>query len=70
MKARASWLIALAFIAGLFAGGWTVFGRQQQSARRQWEYTHGSPTSWNALGEQGWELVNCASGECYFKRPK
>jgi hypothetical protein len=71
MKSRASWLIALAAVAGLCVGGWTATG-QQRPQRGQWEYLELSvpdtlPASRSGsmsviavdrMGEQGWELVS------------
>jgi hypothetical protein len=68
MKSKASWLVALAFIAGLCAGVRGAAGGQQASPRPHWEYMldgSGKPKKWNAIGEQGWELVNCVG----FRHP-
>jgi hypothetical protein len=79
MKSQAGWLLMGLMLIAFCVAGWTARARQQSAPRQQWEYTFevkGNPKKWNALGEQGWELVTCTESSgigvstCYFKRPK
>jgi hypothetical protein len=58
----------------LLVAGWTVDG--QRVVRQQWEYrvvTSADKPDLNALGAEGWELVDVEASlgaTYYFKRPK